>query len=32
MLEIPKDLAIGDKRPPDFDLIKTLEAVSNSNE
>lgn len=31
MLELPKDLAEGDKRPPDFDLIKTLDAVSKTS-
>lgn len=26
MLEMPKDLVAGDKRPPDFDLVRTLDA------
>ncbi len=27
MIELPKDLVAGDKRPAEFDLIKSVESV-----
>ena len=27
MIEVPKDLVSGDKKPADFDLIKTIDSV-----